>query len=197
MDRRDVMRVLGAGFVLPMLRGFSPDQLHAAAAQIRNRLPNRLQGYTPVLLDELQYQTVTVIAEHILPATDTPGATEAGVGPFIDIMLAEWYEAEDREEFLEGLANLDDRSTNMFGATFLELGEAKQVALLRGLDAEVTALQEADLETDSYFFHRMKWLTLFGYYTSEIGQTQELQAAIIPGRYDPCAPLQRDTPGEW
>ncbi len=197
MDRRDVMRALGAGLVLPMLRGFSPEQLNAAAAKIRDRLPSRLPGYKPILLGELQYQTVTVIAEHILPATDTPGATDAGVGPFIDMMLAEWYKTEDRDKFLEGLANLDDRSSNMFGATFLKLGEAKQVALLHGLDAEVTALQDADLETDSYFFHRMKWLTLFGYYTSEIGQTQELQAAIIPGHYDPCAPLKRDTPGEW
>ena len=40
------------------------------------------------------------------------------------------------------------------------------------------------------FFHTMKELTLVGYYTSEIGATQELQWLAAPGRYDGCASLE-------
>jgi hypothetical protein len=39
------------------------------------------------------------------------------------------------------------------------------------------------------FFHTMKELTLLGYYTSQIGATQELKYAPVPGRFDGCVPF--------
>jgi hypothetical protein len=41
-----------------------------------------------------------------------------------------------------------------------------------------------------YFFYQLKKLTLVGYYTSEIGFSQELGKTIIPPRHAGCAPLQ-------
>ena len=40
------------------------------------------------------------------------------------------------------------------------------------------------------FFRHLKELTLTGYYTSEIGATEELQYEHTPGRYDACVPLE-------
>lgn len=40
------------------------------------------------------------------------------------------------------------------------------------------------------WFRTMKELTVVGYYTSEIGATQELQYEHVPGRWVPCAPLE-------
>jgi hypothetical protein len=37
----------------------------------------------------------------------------------------------------------------------------------------------------------MKWLTLTGYYTSEVGATTEQHFRVVPGRYEPCYPLDR------
>ena len=34
----------------------------------------------------------------------------------------------------------------------------------------------------------LKFLTVWGYYTSEIGEQQELQKVALPMRYDGCAP---------
>lgn len=42
---------------------------------------------------------------------------------------------------------------------------------------------------DPTFFRTLKELTLAGYYTSEIGATQELQWLASPGRYDADVPL--------
>ena len=140
---------------------------------------------------------MTTIAEHIIPATDTPGARAARVNEFIDLFLAEWLDEDERARFLRGLADVDTRSLNLFGTVFVQADDAQPVALLSGFDAELTVLREADAEAQEHFFFRMKWFTLYGYYTSEIGQTEELQSAIIPGRYAPCGPLHRDTPGEW
>ena len=39
------------------------------------------------------------------------------------------------------------------------------------------------------FFSQLKELTIAGYYTSEVGATQELQWAAAPGRYDADVPL--------
>jgi hypothetical protein len=37
-----------------------------------------------------------------------------------------------------------------------------------------------------HFFHQIKYLTIYGYYTSSVGVEQELHWTAIPGRYDPC-----------
>jgi hypothetical protein len=112
-------------------------------------------------------------------------------------MLAEWFEADAREAFLQGLVALDARSVTTFGTPFLELDDSRQAVLLLGMDAEVTALRDAGISTDEHFFQQMKWLTLYGYYTSEVGATEELQQVIVPGRYDPCGPVRREASGQW
>lgn len=197
MHRREVLQSIGAAVSVTALAGISPERLLAVGRAIHDRTSTDSQGRRRLVLDEHQDHTVTTIAEHIIPETDTPGARAALVNEFIDLLLAEWFDDDERVQFLRGLADVDTRSLNLFGTVFVHATEEQRVALLRGLDAEVTALREADAEPGDHFFDRMKWLTLYGYYTSEIGQTEELQAMIIPGRYDPCGPLNRDTPGEW
>ena len=44
-------------------------------------------------------------------------------------------------------------------------------------------------EDEVPFFRQLKELTLAGYYTSEVGATQELQWLAAPGRYDADVPL--------
>jgi hypothetical protein len=187
MHRRDAIRALSAGLALPTVSALTPDGLWAAARSIHDRIRSAPQDQAFLILTDHQNAMITALAELIIPETDTPGATGALVNRFVDVMLAEWFEEDEREEFLRGLVVLDGRSVNTFGVPFLALEEAQQVVLLKGLDAEVAALREANLPTD-HFFLRMKWLTLYGYYTSEVGATQELRQVIIPGRYEPCAP---------
>ena len=45
----------------------------------------------------------------------------------------------------------------------------------------------------AHYFRLMKELTLFGYFTSEIGCTQAMRYRETPGRFDPCVPY---TPGD-
>jgi hypothetical protein len=198
MHRREVLQWIGGAVGVSALAGVSPERLLAVGRTLHDRVSARTALQQALAaLNEHQAHTVATIAEHIIPETDTPGARAARVEAFIDLLLAEWFDDDERVEFLRGLANVDTRSLNLFGTVFVRATEPEQVALLRGLDAELTALREAGAEPEDHFFHRMKWLTLYGYYTSEIGQTQELGAAIIPGRYDACGPVRRDTAGSW
>lgn len=198
MQRREVLQWIGGAVGATALAGVSPERLLAIGRGLHDRVSARSAPQQALAaLDEHQAHTVAAIAEHIIPETDTPGARAARVEEFIDLLLADWFDDDERVEFLRGLANVDTRSLNLFGTVFVRASEPEQVAVLSGLDAEVTVLREAAAEPQEHFFHRMKWLTLYGYYTSEIGQTEELRAAIIPGRYDACGPVRRDTAGSW
>lgn len=128
-------------------------------------------AWRPRVLASEQAELVATIAEHILPETDTPGARAVGVHRFIDALVAESYGAEERQEFLAGLAALDGRA-------FLARTASDQLALLGELD-----------RAGDPFFRSLKELTLIGYYTSEPGATRELHHAPVPGRYDGCVPL--------
>src|SRR3989442_550606 len=134
-----------------------------------------------------------------VPARRPRRARAARVHEFIDLILAEWDGDDDRARFLSGLADVDTRCRDAFGADFLGAAAAQRSAVLAGLDAEVTALRAASASPEKHFFQRMKSLTLFGYYTSEVGATQELRYETIPGSFDGCADAKtrRAAPGDF
>ena len=110
-------------------------------------------------------------------------------------MLAEWFEADERKIFLVGLARLDELARAKGASAFAAAGEAQQLEILGALEQE--ALGEAPgasfitgfrLPTAAprVFFRTLKELVLVGYYTSQIGATQELHWNPVPGRFEPC-----------
>ena len=121
---------------------------------------------------------MTVAAERILP-----GATEANVGAFIDKMLADWHTPEERARFLGGLPELDVRARGRARRDFADWPEADQVAVLTALDEAVSAAGTTD-----HWFARLKYLTVYGYCTSEVGM-RALGLWPQPWRYDGCAPV--------
>jgi hypothetical protein len=194
-------------------------------------------AFVPRALTAPQNQLVVALAEHILPRTDTPGATDARVNEFVDAMLADFYSATDRAKFLAGLGQVDVRAQQAYGKPFLGGTAEQQLALVTALDRETFAKRDAatraaardpaatqrnpvtaqgnvqsgrgspndpgavsasgavgqdakpdpeDVDVRS-FFRTLKELTLVGYYTSEVGATQEL-------RVDPMGAWRADVP---
>ena len=196
MNRRDLLTALGATLAVPL----SDDLLDLGRA-LHARAARREGGAALQVLSPQQNELVTTLAELILPETDTPGARAARVNELIDLALAEWFDPADRDHFLAGLADVDARAKALGATGFVHAPTAQQLEVLTTLDDELA--QERDAEhagvqwrgraaaPDKNFFRWMKELTLVGYYTSEIGFTQELRAQIIPGRYDGCILLER------
>jgi hypothetical protein len=164
---------------------FSPDLL--AFGRRVHALLGAQQGLRT--LNPHQDATVATIAELIIPATNTPGARAARVNEFIDLILTEWLSDEERQRFLDGLADVDARSQAACGKNFVECSEREQVILLTALDAELTRLRESRKPVQHHFFHMMKRFTLHGYFTSEVG-TPANQRHIFVDMYQPCAPLE-------
>src|SRR5216684_84229 len=190
MHRRQALRLLASAATLPLL---SPEAFSLFQA-VHDQLPGQSVLKT---LNPHQNATVSTIAEIIIPQTNTPGAKAARVNEFIDLILTEWYDEEEKSTFLTGLADVDSRTRDLYGKDFVECGEKEQVELLQALDDEVAARAEdvrrrRNHPPEKNFFFMMKQLALVGYYTSQIGFEQELRAEIIPSRHAGCVPLEEE-----
>ncbi|PCI46022.1 MAG: twin-arginine translocation pathway signal protein [Alphaproteobacteria bacterium] len=139
----------------------------------------------PPAMSKYEFELLTEIVDMIIPTTDTPGAKAAGVPLYIDMMLDDWYSPPERARFLMGLNDVNLRSPC---GDFLSCTPDKRAAILRKID---------DPEKEGYnFFRQLKELTLRGYYTSEIGATEELRYEAIPGPYRGCI-LFEDVGRTW
>jgi hypothetical protein len=72
---------------------------------------------------------------------------------------------------------------------FVALDAGKQRTALTTLDQSQFALPASTRPADSAW-PRIKRLIVMGYYTSEVGAAQELQYALVPGRFDPDVPVK-------
>jgi hypothetical protein len=169
-DRRDLLAGAGAFFGAAL----APPLARALAAESP---PPGFAASQAVLRND-QRALVTAICDRIVPATDTPGAVAAGVPAFIEMMLADWYSAGDRLNFLAGLAALDDFSGKQDGTPFAARPPDQQDDLL------TTAMHQMMPGLAAGFFDHCRQLVLLGYYTSEIGCKQERIYLPVPGRYD-------------
>jgi hypothetical protein len=195
MQRREVLKLLAGGAVTT---AFSPSLMaHFREAQAQVGAAYKLRTLSP----QQNTQVVTMI-DLIIPATDTPGAKGARVNEFIDVILTEWANDSERQAFLDGLASVDKQSNTLFGKNFTDATPEQQTALLREMDNIAMAKHGAararhgntipvdrDKQLDGNFWDVFKGITIQGYYTSEIGFTQEENLQIIPGAYHGCVPL--------
>ena len=184
MNRREVLRWLATTGAVGALESLSLDQLFALGRDAHARSGD---GSLRVL-DAHADATVIAAAERVIPADGTPGATDAKVDRFIDHMLADWYPPAVRDRVLEGLKELDRLSRARNGRLFVDAAKSEQVALLTTLDQEATATRPSS--GDEHWFLTFKYLTVWGYCTSEVAQRETFKAYPFPGRYDGCAPYQ-------
>ncbi|MBP6619999.1 MAG: gluconate 2-dehydrogenase subunit 3 family protein [Leadbetterella sp.] len=153
---------------------------------------------------------VSEIAEVIIPKTDTPGAKDAGVGPFIEMMLKDCYTEAQQQHFIKGLEDVETEAKKL-GSGFVALTADKKIQVIATMRDKAKSENEnvekkaKEVDTESGltkqntskkveppvpFFNLMKELTVFGFFTSEPGATQTLDFVPIPGRYDGCIKMQ-------
>jgi hypothetical protein len=119
------------------------------------------------------------------------------VNEFIDLILTDWYDEEEKSIFMAGLANVDTRAREVFGKDFVACAEKPQTEILQVLDDELAAARIEPRRRprripERNFFFMIKQLTLIGYYTSQVGFEQELHGEIIPSRHAACVPLKEE-----
>jgi gluconate 2-dehydrogenase gamma chain len=179
LDRRGLLTgasaLLGVELVAPLAK--------ALAAEAAPGFLASHAAFTPE-----QRSQVEAISERIVPTTDTPGAIAAGVPAFMEMMLADWYEPTDRNDFMSGLGLLEGHARVYYEKPFAEIPPEQQ-------DAVLTLAMEGKISTlPAIFFEHCRQLVVLGYYTSEIGCKQERVYVPVPGHYDgkyPYADVRR------
>jgi hypothetical protein len=167
VSRRAVLKAIGTGIGTAAALPWLSDEALLAFARLQetNAAP-QLKVLSPA-----QFEALEVLVEAIIPTDDrSPGAKQARVADYIDLLLSE-VDREIALQWFGGLAALDAEAVSRFRAPFSRLGAGQVDAILQVISRNEKAPQTA-LET---FFVMAKQATIRGYYTSKIGIHEELR----------------------
>ena len=164
VSRRAAMKAIGASAAL--LPALSSDGVLAFA-----RIQAGNAAAIPKVLPMSSFRTLEVLVEAIIPTDErSPGAKEARVADYIDLLLSE-SDSETVLQWMGGLAALDQTATARFGAAFAGLKPAQLDAIL----ADISKNESDPVTPLEQFFVMSKQAAIRGYYTSEIGIHRELR----------------------
>jgi hypothetical protein len=181
MQRREVVKFLGAALALPFLPR-SADAAIKLGESLHARIGDVAFPFRTLTVP--QQALVTNIAEMIIPETDTPGATSVRVPEFIDLILTEGASDEEKASFLAGLGDIDARASAAGGSNFVSLSQAKKTELLTALDAA-----REDKAGAGNTFGRLKSLTVFAYFTSKTVEQEILKTQMFFNGYNGNVPF--------
>ena len=176
MKRRDALRA-GAASVLGILSGCRSSSSEAEITDLSSPQAHDL---------------ISVLAEIILPETDTPGAKSAGVDQFIIRALNDCHTARERAAFVQGLNEFQKQCRSRF-EPFLQCSASLQLVLVEEADREPFGLWsriKSRVLRRTHFFRTLKRLTALGYFTSREATTGVVAYEQIPGRWTGCVELK-------
>jgi gluconate 2-dehydrogenase gamma chain len=143
-----------------------------------------------------QRKIVAAMAEVVIPRTDTPGAIDAGVPKFLELMVALWLKDDERAIFDAGVNDIETRIPREFGKPFDALNAEEQLQIMQALEDAASdhpwysfANTQREYISDAPFICQFKELTLWGFFTSEAGGSQVLRWDPMPMYFDGEVPL--------
>lgn len=169
-DRREVLK-----YLLSCMAVAGANPLSAAAFLAQDHSAHRSSSKSarkyrplitgrPTFFTENEYRTLARMVDLIIPRTSTPGAADAGVPLYIDIVAGS--DASLGQRFKDGLAQLDGISMKATRKKFVSAGRRAQVRILESMLPPNAS--------ENPFFETVKAMTIVGYYSSEIGLYEEL-----------------------
>jgi hypothetical protein len=171
IGRREAIKELATGVSgvvtgLPILNNVvqaQGHQHHVAAALTKEAaaLPQ-----APTFFNKEQYALITELASLIIPTDETPGANEAKVNEYIDMIVGE-SDADTKKLYVDGLAWLDKTSRDRHQSKFLDLSAERRIGIL----TEISQIKETTSENQlqAKLFKAIKNITIDGFYTSKVG----------------------------
>ncbi|HZT30226.1 MAG TPA: gluconate 2-dehydrogenase subunit 3 family protein [Bryobacteraceae bacterium] len=160
LSRRSAAALLGLGVAASRLKAAQA----ALNALRRDPAEAKLQFFTPA-----QHELLDALTEMILPADEhSPGAHAAAVGKYIDLVVAN-STPETQAAWRANLAAFE-AFAGQAGKPFLRAAPAQRAKVLEQLAARA-ARPGTPAE---HFFAQVREMTIFGYYSSEIGLLKEL-----------------------
>jgi gluconate 2-dehydrogenase gamma chain len=163
MTRRDALQRLA----LAIAAAGAIDTLDAHEAHLAAQQATAAAGgkYAPKALSAHELATLARLSDLIIPADDKPGALQAEVAPWIDMLLN--VNADLKTKYTTGLAWLDAAVAADGAKDFVSATPAQQAALLDVIAYKKNRTPENAAGID--FFVLARRMTCDGFYTSPIG----------------------------
>jgi predicted PolB exonuclease-like 3'-5' exonuclease len=149
-------------------------------------------------IDAAGQKLIAEVAETIIPKTNTPGAKDLNLPPFILKMLDDCYNKKDQQAFLAGLNDFNDMVKRKYNQSFSDLTIKDREAVLTGIESNAMKQMHnskpqgrsmkpkkpvAGQNPVDMFYSIVKQQTIFAYTTSKFFMTKEIFYDMIPGRY--------------
>jgi gluconate 2-dehydrogenase gamma chain len=166
-------------------------QRHMAAAP--NYIDRKMSYFNAA-----QRATLAMLTETVIPRTESPGAIDAGVPRFVELMVFEWLNEQERSLFVDGFAALMAQVQRDHQQPFEALSEKTRVNILEDLESAASdsswySFGEIPVYvSDAPFICQLKELTIWGFFTSEVGGTQVLRYEAMPMKFDGHQKLHDD-----
>ncbi|HMC55575.1 MAG TPA: gluconate 2-dehydrogenase subunit 3 family protein, partial [Gemmatimonadaceae bacterium] len=136
-------------------------------------------------LSDAQMAIVRIVADSIIPRTDTPSATDVGTHQFINVIVAEYANDDERKAFVGALDAIDSRARAVNnGTAFADLSPEA-----RGKELDVLEKGDRNVEPSQSYW-RLKSLVVHGYFTSEHVMKDVLRVQVMPGRFEGSVPVE-------
>ncbi|WP_235295629.1 gluconate 2-dehydrogenase subunit 3 family protein [Portibacter marinus] len=175
MKRRQVLKYTalftGAAVGAPLLLS-----LESCASEVKN-----VNTYKPQFFSEDDFAIVKKVVDTILPATDSPSASEVGVHVMIDDMVANVYPEPEKQIYA------DQSKVLMNHLNSLETIDKSQLLLIEQGDDEVlrNGFQALKQQSVAYYLN-----------TEKVGK-EFLNYLPVPGEYEGCIELSEVDGKAW
>ncbi|WP_337879692.1 gluconate 2-dehydrogenase subunit 3 family protein [Rheinheimera sp.] len=193
MDRRDLLKMIAAATGMAMVGG----DVWAAGQKSPDAGKTLYTADDVAMLDE--------IAETILPQTSSPGGKAAACGAMMAVLVNDCYSLEHQTLFFAGLKQIKSLSKQQFKQDFMALTPEQKLELLSKLDAEakqggtsglggsssLASSKTSERKGELHYFTLLKQLSLFTFFTSQVGGTEALRYVAVPGKYDGDLPYKK------
>jgi hypothetical protein len=160
-SRRNAIKSIAATAVTAPLVA---QHVHSGASELV-QIATKPAPYAPKFFSPAQFETVRLLADLIIPRTDTPGAADAGVHVLIDKDLA--GKPAVQKAWTEALAWFDSEARKIADKPFAAATQQQQIRIL-------TAASSSDAAPGWAFFTLAKGATVDAYYNTKIGLQAEL-----------------------
>ena len=137
-------------------------------------------------INDNEQELLAELSETIIPKTDTPGAKDVSAHLFALLMIDDCHAPDERDKFAKGLKGFEEFTKKKFDKSFVKCTRSERAEILKAVESKKDIPGEV-----TFFYNRMKWLTIQAFTTSEYYLTKVQVYKLAPGKFYGCVPVKK------
>jgi len=142
MDRRQAIKTTGLIFGGAAFSAISISSLSSCQSSVAADMA----AWQPSFFSVEQGKIIQAVADILIPRTDTPGALDAGVPEYIDLMVKANMDEEEQEQVQAGFKGFMEQCKAATGKTFNDCSPKEQLSFLQQAEKEAMESDEPSIK---------------------------------------------------